>query len=44
MENSRVTILPNHQESEESSSEDEMDVDDAVETLEGEDMDLGLYE
>ncbi|TVY26339.1 Heat shock protein [Lachnellula hyalina] len=44
MENNRVAILPNHQESEESSSEDEMDVDDAVETLEGEDMDLGLYE
>ncbi|TVY49729.1 Heat shock protein hsp98 [Lachnellula cervina] len=44
MENNRVVILPNHQESEESSSEDEMDVDDAVDTLEGEDMDLGLYE
>lgn len=40
MEGNRVTILPNHQESEESSSEDEMDVDEAVEALEGENMDL----
>jgi ATP-dependent Clp protease ATP-binding subunit ClpB len=44
MENNRVVILANHQESEESSSEDEMDVDDAVDALEGDDMDLGLYE
>jgi len=44
MENNRVVILANHQESEESSSEDEMDVDDAVEALEGDDMDTSLYE
>ncbi|TVY82313.1 Heat shock protein hsp98 [Lachnellula suecica] len=44
MDNNRVVILANHQESEESSSEDEMDVDDAVDALDGEDMDLGLYE
>jgi ATP-dependent Clp protease ATP-binding subunit ClpA len=44
MENNRIVILANHQESEESSSEDEMDVDDAVDALEGEDMDTSLYE
>jgi ATP-dependent Clp protease ATP-binding subunit ClpA len=44
MENNRIVILANHQESEESSSEDEMDVDDAVEALEGDDMDTSLYE
>lgn len=44
MENNRVMILANHQESEESSSEDEMDVDDAVDALEGDDMDTSLYE
>lgn len=40
MEGNRVVILANHQESEDSSSEDEMDVDDAVETLQGDDMEL----
>ncbi|KAH8658711.1 putative heat shock protein hsp98 [Tricladium varicosporioides] len=44
MDANRVTILPNHQESEESSSEDEMDVDDAVDEIAGDDMDTGLYD
>jgi ATP-dependent Clp protease ATP-binding subunit ClpB len=38
-------VLPNHQgESEEESSEDEMDVDDVAEALGGDDMELALYE
>lgn len=40
MEGNRVTILPNHQESEESSSEDEMDVDDVLDPEE----DMALYD
>ncbi|CAG8981793.1 hypothetical protein HYALB_00004736 [Hymenoscyphus albidus] len=41
MEGNRVVILPNHQESEESSSEDEMDVDDV---LDPETEDISLYD
>ncbi|KAH6681981.1 putative heat shock protein hsp98 [Halenospora varia] len=44
MDANRVTILPNHQDSEDSSSEDEMDVDDAVDEIAGDDMDTGLYD
>ena len=45
MEDGRITVLPNHQgESEEESSEDEMDVDDVAEALGGDDMELALYE
>jgi len=43
MEGNHVTILPNHQDSEVESSEDEMDIDDAAEEL-VEDMDVGLYD
>jgi ATP-dependent Clp protease ATP-binding subunit ClpB len=45
MEDNRITVLPNHQgESEEESSEDEMEIDDVAEELGGDDMELALYE
>lgn len=40
MEGNRIVILPNHQESEESSSEDEMEIDDALEAIDDENMEL----
>ncbi|KAG9232525.1 putative heat shock protein hsp98 [Amylocarpus encephaloides] len=43
MEHNRVAILPNHEDTEESSSEDEMDIDDAKDEL-GDDMEVGLYD
>jgi ATP-dependent Clp protease ATP-binding subunit ClpA len=45
MEDNRIAVLPNHQgESEEESSEDEMEIDDVAEELGGDDMELALYE
>jgi len=45
MEDNRITVLPNHEEdSEQTSSEDEMEVDDVADALGGDDMELALYE
>jgi ATP-dependent Clp protease ATP-binding subunit ClpB len=45
MEDNRITVLPNHEEdSEQTSSEDEMELDDVADALGGDDMELALYE
>ena len=45
MEDGKIAVLPNHQgDSEEESSDDEMEVDDVTDALGGDDMDLALYE
>jgi len=45
MEDNRITVLPNHEEdSEEQSSDDEMEIDDVADALGGDDMELALYE
>ena len=46
MEDSRITVLPNHEGESEEDSSDDMDIDDTdvADALGGEDMDLALYE
>jgi len=44
MEDNRITVLPNHEGSDEDSSEDEMEIDDVADALGGDDMELALYE
>lgn len=45
MDDNRITVVPNHEEdSDQTSSDDEMEVDDVAEALGGDDMELALYE
>jgi len=44
LDDNRITVLPNHEESEEEYSDDEMEIDNVADALGGDDMELALYE